>query len=51
VAGKSFVLCASTNLVDWTPILTNRNSGEVFDYTDTNVMDYGARFFRVTPAD
>ncbi len=51
VTGKSFVLSASTNLLDWIPILTNRNSGEVFDYADTNAMDYGARFFRITPLD
>ena len=49
--GKSFVLLASTNLVDWVPILTNRNSGATFDYKDTRIMDYGCRFFRVVPAE
>ncbi len=48
-ASRSFIISASTNLIDWTPVLTNRNSGSTFDYADTNVMDYGCRFFRVTP--
>jgi hypothetical protein len=48
-AGRDFVLCASTNLVDWTPILTNRNSGPTFDYIDTNATAYGCRFFRIIP--
>ena len=48
-SGKSFILAASTNLIDWTPILTNLNSGATFDYEDTNVTSYGCRFFRTTP--
>jgi hypothetical protein len=32
-------LLASTNLQDWTPILTNLNPGATFDYTDVNVAD------------
>jgi hypothetical protein len=51
VAGKSFVLSASTNLLDWTPVLTNRNSATTFDYADTNVLAYGCRFFRVVPVE
>jgi hypothetical protein len=50
-AGRNFVLLASTNLIDWAPILTNRNSNPTFNYKDTNVMDYGCRFFRVIPID
>jgi len=52
-AGRDFVLCVSTNLVDWTPVLTNLNSKPTFDYTDTNSMAYGCRFFRVitTPSE
>ena len=46
-AGRSFILLASTNLADWTPILTNFNSGTSFDYTDTDVAAYSCRFFRV----
>lgn len=48
-AGRSFVLQASTNLVDWTPILTNLSSGPAFDFTDANVANYKCRFFRVLP--
>ena len=48
-AGRSYVLYASTNLVDWQPLQTNRNSGPRFDYADTNVTAYGCRFFRVAP--
>jgi hypothetical protein len=49
--GRSYTLFASTNLVDWLPFLTNRNSGATFDYSDTNVTAYGCRFFRVIPLD
>ena len=48
-AGRSFVLYATTNFVDWQPVQTNRNSGPRFDYTDTNITAYGCRFFRVAP--
>jgi hypothetical protein len=48
-AGKSFVLMASTDLLQWTPILTNFNSSAEFDYTDTNAANYPCRFFRVEP--
>jgi hypothetical protein len=49
VAGRSFVLLASTNLADWTPILTNLNSKPRFDYKHTNMAAYPCRFFRVVP--
>lgn len=49
IAERGFIISASPNLVDWTPILTNRDAGSTFDYTDTNVVDYGCRFFRVSP--
>ena len=48
-SGKSFVLLNSTNLVRWTPILTNLNSAASFDFTDTNAANYPCRFFRVVP--
>jgi hypothetical protein len=48
-AGGSFILQASTNLLDWTPLLTNLNSAPVFDFTDTDVAGHKCRFFRVTP--
>jgi hypothetical protein len=48
-SGRNFVLQASTNLLDWTPILTNLNSQPTFDFTDTNIARYKCRFFRVVP--
>lgn len=48
-AGQSFILQDSTNLMDWSPILTNNNFGGTFDYYDTNAVAYGCRFFRVVP--
>lgn len=48
-AGRAFVLYASTNLTDWTPILTNRSSSETFDFTDTEATTNKCRFFRVSP--
>src|SRR5665213_1022286 len=48
-SGRSFILEASTNLVAWTPILTNSNPNSAFDYTDTNANNYHCRFFRVVP--
>jgi len=46
-AGQDFVIDASTNLVSavWTPILTNTNSGAIFDFV-TDVTNLPARFFR-----
>lgn len=49
-SGRSFILLASTNLVEWTPILTNLNPDATFDYTDTNLNSYPCRFFRVVPS-
>lgn len=48
-SGKSFVIMASTNLTNWTPILTNLDSSASFDFTDTNTATYSCRFFRVVP--
>jgi hypothetical protein len=47
--GRDFVLLASTNLINWTPILTNQNSAATFNFTDTNTAAYGCRFFRIVP--
>jgi hypothetical protein len=47
--GRSFMLLASTNLVNWTAILTNSNSEATFDFVDTNAAAYRCRFFRVVP--
>jgi hypothetical protein len=48
-AGRSFVLLTSTNLADWTPVLTNVSSNETFDFADTNATTNQCRFFRVSP--
>ena len=48
-AGHGFILEASTNLVEWTSILTNATPEPTFDYTDTNANNYHCRFFRVKP--
>jgi hypothetical protein len=48
-AQVSFVLFASTNLVNWEPVLTNSNPNTTFDFTDTNVNNYHCRFFRIVP--
>jgi len=47
-AGKSFVILASTNLSDWTPILTNSASAASFDYTVDTTGD-PCRFFKIVP--
>ena len=48
-AGRTFVLETSTNLIEWLPFLTNASLNPVFDYTDTNAVNYHCRFFRVVP--
>ena len=50
VAGRDFVIVATTNLempVVWTPILTNLNSGAVFEFVDADQSTFPHRFFRV----
>lgn len=49
VAGRSFVIEASTNLVHWTPILTNWSSEATFHYVHPNVGAHKCQFFRVVP--
>ncbi|MFN3409643.1 MAG: hypothetical protein ACK45B_11655 [Limisphaerales bacterium] len=51
VAGRSFVLHSSTNLVNWTPVFTNHNAPEVFRFTVTNTAATGCQFFRVGPVE
>jgi len=46
---NNFVLLASTNLVNWNPILTNSNPDGAFDYIETNANRYHSRYFRVVP--
>ena len=44
--GQSYTVEISTNLMDWTPIYTNMQSGGLFSFTDTNAAD-ATRFYRV----
>jgi hypothetical protein len=45
--GSSYVLEASTNLRNWTPIVTNTAVTNVLDFVDPNASNYPARFYRV----
>jgi len=47
-AGQDFVIEASTNLLSavWTPILTNTNSGAIFNFIVTDVTNFPMRFYR-----
>ena len=48
-SGRGFILQASTNLVEWTSILTNATPETTYDFMDTNANNYHCRFFRVVP--
>jgi hypothetical protein len=47
-AGQDFVIEASNNLLSagWSPILTNTNSGAIFDLIVTDATNFPVRFFR-----
>ena len=45
--GSNYVLEASTNLTNWTPLFTNVPTTNLFDLFDTNATDYQHRFYRV----
>jgi len=45
-AGKTYLLQASTNLVDWTAIATNVAPAGVFEITDPSATNYPYRFYR-----
>jgi len=49
VAGQDIVVEAAPDLVEpeWTPILTNRNSGAIWKFVVDESGDFPARFFRV----
>jgi hypothetical protein len=46
-AGNRYVLQASTNLVDWTPIATNMATTNLFTLMDSNAAAFPSRFYRV----
>jgi hypothetical protein len=46
-AGSNYVLLASTNLMDWTPVLTNPATTNVLNFIDPASSNIGNRFYRV----
>lgn len=42
----TYVIEASTNLVNWRSLSTNMASSEVFEVTDTNAMQHSRRYYR-----
>jgi hypothetical protein len=44
--GRAFEICASTNLQDWTVLVTLTNVSGTVVYTDLNATNYPLRFFR-----
>ena len=48
-AGRPFVLMSSTNLMGWTPILTNVGAAPTFQFRGTNAASYSCRSFKIVP--
>lgn len=46
--GETIVMDASTNLVDWVPLLTNTISGTSFYFSDPKWSNFPRRFYRAT---
>ena len=46
-AGSNYVLEASTNFVDWTPLSTNQAATNVFDVFDSRATNFPYRFYRM----
>jgi len=46
ISGVTNIVQATTNFINWTPILTN--STGIYDFTDTNSVLYPRRFYRAT---
>jgi subtilisin-like proprotein convertase family protein len=44
--GKSYVIQASTDLLTWTPILTNTLSSNLWNFVDAKSTNYSRRFYR-----
>jgi hypothetical protein len=45
--GRTFVIEASTNLINWTPIYTNVSLSGSVTFTDAASANYGQRYYRV----
>ena len=46
VPGSNYVLQASTNLLDWTPIATSPATTNLLQFVDPNSSNYSKRFYR-----
>ena len=46
-AGSNYVLQASTNLLDWTPLSTNAAATNMFNLFDPGATNFPYRFYRV----
>jgi uncharacterized repeat protein (TIGR03803 family) len=46
VAGASYIIQTSTNLVTWTPLLTNIATNGLLQLTDTNASNFERHFYR-----
>jgi hypothetical protein len=47
LAGGSYILQGTTNLINWTSLTTNQPSNNVFNLSDTNAGNFPYRFYRV----
>jgi hypothetical protein len=45
--GKAYIVLASSDLMNWAPILTNVSPGATVTFTDTASSNYRRRFYRV----
>jgi hypothetical protein len=45
--GSNYVLQASTNFINWTPLFTNTATTNLFDLFDTQATNFPYRFYRV----
>jgi PA14 domain-containing protein/chitobiase/beta-hexosaminidase-like protein/Big-like domain-containing protein len=45
--GSNYVLEASTNLINWTPLFTNMAPSNLFDLYDAGASNFSSRFYRV----
>ena len=49
--GRAYVIEASTDLINWTPVVTNTtSSGGTFRFTDNNAGSFPYRYYRATAA-
>jgi hypothetical protein len=47
ISNQAFVLEISTNLTNWTPMVTNVAPSNLFTYPDTTATNSGIRYYRV----